>query len=1296
MRAATKGLRSPRARSSAGVLAILVVAVGLQGSSLSAAPCSGFGVTEISPAVGFVTGGTQATIGGCGFSGTGTLTVAFGAASPITVTPASDASLTVTSPAAAAPGAVTVTVRLHPATGADSVATTTFTYVAKPAITKIAPATGPEKGGTSVHVTGSALTQTGATTAVKFGATAAASVSDVTGASLKAVSPAGTGTQNVTVTVTLPGGESATSNGLPFLYVPAPTVTSVSPTSGPVRGGTDVTVTGTHFQAGANVLFGPSDGSTNLDGDLTGTPVSVLSSTSILVAAPPGIVGATNVVVLNPDGQTGALTSGSAGHFTYLGTAPSITSVSPATGSSLGGTEVTITGAGFLAGAKVAFAATSGEQVPPPAGTSVVVSADGTEITAKTPPHAAGHVDVVVTNRGGGKATKTDAFEFSAAAAPTITSLSVTTGTSLGGTLLTISGTNFSAGTTVSFGGTAAASAAALNATTISARTPAHAAGAVDVKVSLPDGQSATNASAFTFVAAAPPTITSVIPSTGKSGTEITIAGSNFATTADPSNAASPAIVSVGSADCVPASFVPGQTSLPDTTCLEPVPPNMVVRSPTSIVGLVPNAPGGSKTVTVKNPDGQTATSTFTNTGPAGAPTLTSIAPATANTLGNTVVRLTGTDFARGARVTFGRAGNGASGTVTDRALDGTTIDVRAPAGVYGTVNVTVVNPDPDHNPSTLSATLEDGFVFTAAPRPTITSVTPSSGPGGTKVTITGTGFANTNGTSTNAVAPAVVTVGGEQLLQLPPATPGSPSPPVVVDSTTIVGLIPTAPAGTVRVAVGVHDGQGAILVGGYTYPPDTTAPTTTAVAKVGGAPYTFGDWAKGPVAIELTATDDTSGVKDISFSSTGAQTNPATVVPGATRSVAVTAQGKTTISYHASDLAGNEESPVTKQVWIDSVAPSITTTATIPSGGGTSPYLPGTATGQDVTVRFSCSDGTSGVSTLTYASGSTTTSSGTNPLSVTVTSSGNDQSVTATCTDAAGNAATSTFDRINITKTAPSISVAATIAGGAPYTAGVWVRRTVTVTFTCTPISADNQIVSVTAPVQVQGPTENRTVTGTCTDQAGNSATVTFGTALAGINIDRTLPLATATATTTNNSGATVPYSAGSWTNHNVVVTFHCTDNGANQSGVESVDPPVTVSAAGTTNGVIGTCSDVAGNNANPPAFFGPIKIDKTPPTCTVAVIPTTLSASNKLVNVTARVFVTDGNSGQNGSVLRSITSNNPSTAGSDIVGFTVGTADYSGQLRPTRGRVYTFAYQAFDVAQNASPLCSVAVRVS
>src|SRR4029453_7300439 len=110
---------------------------GRQGSAPRAAPCGGFGVTEISPAVGFVTGGTSATITGCGFSGPGTLTVKFGGGSPITVTPPSDTSLLVPSTSAAARGDGRVAVRLPPSSGPDSTGTTTFTYVAKPAITKI-------------------------------------------------------------------------------------------------------------------------------------------------------------------------------------------------------------------------------------------------------------------------------------------------------------------------------------------------------------------------------------------------------------------------------------------------------------------------------------------------------------------------------------------------------------------------------------------------------------------------------------------------------------------------------------------------------------------------------------------------------------------------------------------------------------------------------------------------------------------------------------------------------------------------------------------------------------------------------------------------------------------------------------------------------------------------------------------------------------------------------------------------------------------------------------------------------
>jgi hypothetical protein len=1353
------------------VVAAILAAAALQTvtTQVASASCGAFAVNGISPAADFVSGGATTTISGCGFSGTGTLSVTFGAASPIVVAPGSDTSFTVADPPASSAGPVSVTVTLHNPPATDLTGTTSFTYVDPPTLSAITPQRGPEVGGTAVQVTGTGFKPTGwSSTTVDFGVNAAG-VSNVTDTSLTATSPAGTGTQSVSVTTVLQGGAQQTaSTTLPFTYVPAPTVTSVSPTSGAVTGGTDVTVTGTGFQPGAEVLFGPSDFTTDPNADTPGTPVQVLSATSILVTTPPGIVGATNVVVVNPDAQYGVLTAVAAGHYSFTGTPPSITTVAPSSGTSLGGTPLVISGAGFLpsahvdlsvsttvasgsngvavstfsgagtlnvastsgftpqgsvhvatstgnvvvaytgrtstsftgcsltSGASAGTLATGGSVSQLTAGKGVSVASDGTSISLSTPAHPAGAVDVVVENPGGASATDSGAFTFNAAAAPTVTQVIVgactssCSGASLGNTTVTVKGTGFVAGTTVAFGTTQAASAGFLNGTTLTARTPAEPAGLVDVSVTLPDGQSATLAGSFTFTASPAPSISMVTPSTGPAGTEIVITGSGFANTNGSStNAASAAIVSVGSAPCVPGTI----STLP-TTCLRSPSPGPLVLSSTSIDGFVPNAPGGAATVTVTNPDGQTASSTFTYTGPSGPPALTKVTPASGSSLGDTTVTLTGTGFVPGAVVTFGTGGQSSPGTVTSVASDGTSASVTTPSGLYGTADVTIV--DPPGGPSQTS-TLPASFTFSAAAQPTITTVTPSSGPSGIQITITGTGFANTNGGATNAAAPASVTVGGLTLLPLPPSGSPPSSPPVVVSSTSIVGIVPTEPAGTVDVAVVNPDGQGVIDVGAFTYPSDTTAPTVTATGTDAAGSYTFGSWAASSVTVGLSATDNLggSGVKNVTYSASGAQTIGQVTDSGSAASFVISAQGITTVSFFGSDIAGNTSSTQTATVKVDTIPPTDVATATIPSGGGTAPYTPGNATNQNVTVTFTCSDSGSGVSTLTFTSGATTTTLGTNPLSVTVTSAGANQSVTGICTDAAGNTTNTTVGSIDIVRTAPGISASAT-SGGQPYAAGTWTHQSVTVTFTCTPVSVGNQIASLTTPVQVTTATTNGTVTGVCTDTAGNSSSTTFGSVSSGIDIDLTLPIATATATTTNNSNVVVPYTAGTWTNHDVVVTFHCTDTGPNQSGVASVASPVTVSAEGTTSAITGGCQDVAGNNANPPAFFGPILIDKSPPTCSFTVTPNPIGPANaKLVAVTALVKVIDTASGPNGFVLRSITSSNPSTESSDIVGFTVGAASTTGQLRATKGRVYTLTYQGFDVAGNSSATCSQQVTV-
>ncbi|MEX2272839.1 MAG: IPT/TIG domain-containing protein [Vicinamibacterales bacterium] len=95
-----------------------------------------------------------------------------------------------------------------------------------------------------------------------------------------------------------------------------------------------------------------------------------------------------------------------------------------------------------------------------------------------------------------------------------IHSVSPASGSTFGGTIITIAGEGFQAGASVQVGGTAATDVVALNSTTITAKTAARAAGVADVRVTS-GGSSANLANAFTFVAPsiatnAPPIINSV------------------------------------------------------------------------------------------------------------------------------------------------------------------------------------------------------------------------------------------------------------------------------------------------------------------------------------------------------------------------------------------------------------------------------------------------------------------------------------------------------------------------------------------------------------------------------------------------------------------------------------------------------------------------------------------------------------------------------------------------------------------------------------------------------------------
>src|SRR5213078_1282616 len=136
-----------------------------------------------------------------------------------------------------------------------------------------------------------------------------------------------------------------------------------------------------------------------------------------------------NVVVTNADTQSASCSS----CFTYVA-APTVTGIAPASGATAGGTAVTISGAGFQTGATVSL---GGARL-------TVATINATTITGTTTAHAAGAVNVIVTNPDTQSGTCSGCFTY-VAPAPTVASVAPNSGAAAGGTSVTITGTGFGA-----------------------------------------------------------------------------------------------------------------------------------------------------------------------------------------------------------------------------------------------------------------------------------------------------------------------------------------------------------------------------------------------------------------------------------------------------------------------------------------------------------------------------------------------------------------------------------------------------------------------------------------------------------------------------------------------------------------------------------------------------------------------------------------------------------------------------------------------------------------------------------
>jgi hypothetical protein len=360
--------------------------------------------------------------------------------------------------------------------------------------------------------------------------------------------------------------------------------THLYPPAGPVAGGTTVSIISTDVSGAVGITF---------DG-VPGSAFTVVSATEITADAPAHTAGAVDVAV--PGSSLPPFTNG----FTYY-EIPTISGVAPALGSIYGGTAVVIAGTN-LAGSTVTF---GGE-------TAACTLDDATQLTCATPAHAAGAVDVEVTSPGGA-ATSVNGYRFYES--PVIDFLTPAGGSIGAGISTVLTGSGFTGMTSVTFDG-AAASCSVTNNSHINCTIPLHAAGAVDVVVTTPDGV-ATSTNGFRYYDY--PTVSGISiasgPNTG--GTGVSVSGTNltgFTSVTFGGTSASCSLANDSQLNCNRPAHATGTASVVVTTpggsATSPV--DFTYYGPPTVETIVPNsglvAGGTSVVITGTNLDSATVT----------------------------------------------------------------------------------------------------------------------------------------------------------------------------------------------------------------------------------------------------------------------------------------------------------------------------------------------------------------------------------------------------------------------------------------------------------------------------------------------------------------------------------------------------------------------------------------------------------------------------------------------------------------------------------------------------------------
>jgi len=758
------------------------------------------------------------------------------------------------------------------------------------AIGSFSPASG-TSGTTLVTLTGSNFT---GATAVKFNGVAATSFSVTSATTITATVPAGATTG--TIQVVTPLGAATSSAQITLAAGPASSLTSFSPLFG--AEGSTVTITGTGFTGATGVSFN----------GLAASAFTVVNDTTITATVPVGSTSGAIAVA-----ATGGTLTSTTGFLVTVGAAPTIASFSPT--SALAGASVVITGSNFTGATGVTF---NGIAVA-----SFTVDSD-TQITAVVPSGTVTGV-IRVSTPGGWVVSATNFTQIATA----ITGISPASGNS--GTLVTISGSNFTGTTSVKFNGIDATGFTVVNDSSITATAPALGTTGT-IAVSGVNG-TATSTASFAYPT---PTIASFTPTTSSRGSTVVITGTNFtgarsvtfngvaATSFTVSNATTiNAVIPTGATTGRIAVVNGGGTATSATNLTISVPTltsftsaisvgSTVNLAGTNLIGVTGVSFNGvaattfsvvsATSISVVVPAGITAgrvsitspSGTVTSTGAytLALPTVTAISP-TALPVG-TAVAITGTNFTGATAVNFGTVS-----ATTFSVISATSISAVVPAGIAAG-SVTVITP---------TGTSNVVKAFTVA-TPTITRFTAASGGPGTTVTLTGTNFTTATDVKLNGMrvpgfrvvsatsiifgVPTGSTTGFIQVVT-PTATATSATTFAVtaaVVTPTITGITASGGTGSTVTITGTNlAGATAVTINGAAAPFTMISATQILAAVPAGATGT------GKITVTVPAGTATSTGN---FAYSGV-----TTAPLATSLSVTTASAGTTITVTGSNLVG-------------------------------------------------------------------------------------------------------------------------------------------------------------------------------------------------------------------------------------------------------------------------------------------------------------------------------------------------------------------------------------------------------